>query len=96
MTRDEVIGLIRSNRQELERFDVASLAVFGSVLRNEAKPGSDVDVLVEFRSPPTFDSYMGLKIFLEDLFGTRVDVTTADGLHPLIRDTVLGEALLVA
>lgn len=96
MRRDEVLTLIRAHQAELERYDVKSLRLFGSTARDDAKPGSDVDVLVEFRSEPTFDSYMGLKIFLEDLFGVRVDVATEDGLHPMIRDAVLREALLVA
>ena len=96
MRKDEVVALIRSSQAELERYDVKSLRLFGSVARDEAEPGSDVDVLVEFKSAPTFDSFMGLKIFLEDLFGVRVDLVTEDGLHPMIRDAVLRAAIPVA
>lgn len=50
-----------------ERFALRSLFVFGSVARDEAKPTSDVDVLVEFEGQPTFDRYMDLKFYLKDL-----------------------------
>jgi predicted nucleotidyltransferase len=49
-----------------------SLALFGSVARDDATDTSDVDVLVDFGAPPTFDQYMGLKIFLEDLLQCSV------------------------
>lgn len=94
-SRDDVLASIRQNLSELERFDVRSIAVFGSVARDEATPDSDVDVLVEF-GRATFDGYMGLKFFLEDLLGTRVDVATPDMLKPRIRDNVLREAVRVA
>ncbi|MBI2939097.1 MAG: metallopeptidase family protein, partial [Chloroflexi bacterium] len=55
-------------------FGVKSLALFGSVARDEAGPESDVDVLVEFDGPPTFDQYIGLKLYLEDLLGAHVDL----------------------
>lgn len=94
-SRDDVLASIRQHLPELERFDVRSISVFGSVARDEASPDSDVDVLVEF-GRPTFDGYMGLKFFLEDLLGTRVDVATPDMLKPRIRDNVLREAVRVA
>jgi hypothetical protein len=96
MRRDEVIRTIREHLPDLERFDVGWLAVFGSVARDEATPGSDLDVLVEFKHEPTFDSYMGLKFYLEDLFGRRVDVATPDGLRPRMRALVERETLRVA
>jgi hypothetical protein len=95
MKRDEAIRRIREHLPELERFDVRSLALFGSVARDEATDHSDVDVLVEF-GRATFDGYMGLKFFLEELLGTRVDVATPDSLRPRTLDRVLREAVHVA
>jgi predicted nucleotidyltransferase len=95
MNRDEVIRSIREHLPDLERFDVRSIAVFGSVAREEATADSDVDVLVEF-GRATFDGYMGLKFFLEDLLGRRVDVATPDSLRPRARERVLREAVNVA
>jgi predicted nucleotidyltransferase len=62
MTRDEVVAAIQGCADELrERFGVRSLRLFGSVARNEAAEGSDVDVLVEFEGPRTFRGYMDLR-----------------------------------
>jgi predicted nucleotidyltransferase len=94
MKRDEVIRRIREHLSELERYDVRSIAVFGSVARDEARPDSDVDVLVEF-GRATFDGYMGLKFFLEELLGTRVDVATPASLKPRVRERVQREAVNV-
>jgi uncharacterized protein len=94
MRRDEVIRSIRDHLHDLEQFDVRSIALFGSVARDEATADSDVDVLVEF-GRATFDGYMGLKFFLEDLLGTPVDVATVDSLRPWLRERVLREAVHV-
>ena len=61
MRRADVIARISARREELtKQFGVRSLALFGSVARDEARPDSDVDVLVEFEGPTTFDAHMGL------------------------------------
>ena len=61
MRRADAIALISARREEITRqFGVRSLALFGSVARDEARPDSDVDVLVEFEGPTTFDAHMGL------------------------------------
>src|SRR4051812_47141910 len=75
MRRDEVIGFLSSHRSELEEsFGVCSLALFGSMARDEAGPDSDVDVLVEFRETPSLTEYMRLKFWLEDHLGRQVDL----------------------
>ena len=76
------------------RYGVARIGVFGSVVRDEATPASDVDVLVEFREgEETFDHFMDLKFYLEDLLGRKTDLVIADTLKPRIRDAVLGEVV---
>lgn len=95
MKLSQVISQIRSNYQFLQRMGVKSLAVFGSTARGEAKPGSDVDLLVTFSDPPTFDQFIETKFFLEDLLGCRVDLVPRDGLKPLIRESVEDEAIYV-
>jgi len=79
-----------------ERFAVRSLALFGSAARGEATEASDVDLLVEFDGPPTFDRYMDLKFYLEDLLGRRVDLVTPDALKTRMRPIVEKEAIRVA
>jgi predicted nucleotidyltransferase len=96
MERDEVIRLLGAWRQELGRFGVRSLALFGSVVRGESRPESDVDVLVEFEGRATFDRYMELKFFLEGLLGCRVDLVTSKVLKHCLRPYVAKEAVYVA
>ena len=96
MKRNEILEILRTHRDELQqRFGVKSLAVFGSVARGEAGPESDVDILVEFEGRATFDRYMGLKFFLEDLLGRRVDLVTRKALKPRLRPLVEREAINV-
>ena len=97
MRRADVIALVTASRQEIiERFGVRSLSLFGSVARDEARPDSDVDVLVEFNGPTTFDSHMGLLLFLEDLLGRHVDVVTAKGIKPRLRPLIEQDLVRVA
>lgn len=73
---------------------MARIGIFGSMVRDEATPASDVDVLVEFREgEETFDHFMDLKFYLEDLLGRKTDLVIADTLKPRIRDAVLGEVV---
>ncbi len=80
----------------IHSFGVRSLDLFGSVARDEATETSDLDFLVEFEGTVTFDRYMDLKFFLEDLFERPVDLVTQRSLKPQIRQTVLEEAINVA
>ncbi len=96
MRRDDVIQKLRQHSRRLaEDYGVQSLALFGSVARDEETDTSDVDVLVDFGAPPTFDQYMGLNIFLEDLFQCRVDVVTRRALKERVRSYVEKEAVRV-
>jgi len=73
---------------------IRKLALFGSVLRDDFRPESDVDVLVEFEP----DAHVGLialagmEIELSRLLGRPTEIHTAKGLNPQFRDTVLNEA----
>jgi len=95
--RDEAIALMRAQLPELrQRFGVRQLAVFGSVARDEATAASDVDVLVEFDGPTTFDGYFGVKERLEELLGTRVDLATPPMLKPRLKIEVEREGVRVS
>ena len=96
MRRNDVLALLAAHREEIEGFGVESLRLFGSVARGEASGDSDVDLLVRFRETPTFSGYMKLRIFLEDLLGTRVDLITESGLREAVRPFVEKDAIRVA
>jgi uncharacterized protein len=96
MKRDAAIAILKQYEQSLKSLGVESLAIFGSVARNEANPESDIDILVEFSEPPTFDCYMDLKFYLEDRLGRTVDLVSQKMLKPQIRQSVEKEAIRVA
>jgi len=97
MDRAEVIDTLSRHVGEMRtRFGVVRLRLFGSVARGEATEASDVDILVGFEGPATYDRYFGLKFFLEDTLGRRIDLVTERALRAELRKAVLGEAILVA
>ena len=96
MNRDDALAVLGAHVGDLTRFHVKSLALFGSVARDEAGPESDLDLLVEFEGTATFDSYMGLKLYLEDLLGSRVDLVMRKALRPRMVPSVEREAVRVA
>lgn len=96
MRRDEILHRLRSCRSKLEELGAGSLHLFGSAARDEAKPDSDVDLLVHFSTAPTYSGYMQLKLFLEELLDAKVDLVTEAGLRDRVRPYVEGEAILVA
>ncbi len=81
MKREEVIRLLRENMDEIKKFGVKRIGIFGSVVRNEATDESDVDIVVEFEEHRGgMKDFIGLIDFLEDLFGHQVDVLTPGGI----------------
>lgn len=93
MKRDEALRLLREHQTELAEYHVKSLAIFGSVARNEAQPDSDIDVLVEFSEPVGMFHFMRVKRQLELLLGIEVDLATPDIIRESMRPQVLSEAI---
>ena len=79
--REKIFGELESVSEELSGFGVERIGLFGSQLRNEAGEDSDIDFLVVFEEN-SFDSYMGLKLFLEELFGVEVDLVIESDIRP--------------
>ena len=97
MRRDDAIAALSKLLPTLRRdFGVRRIALFGSTARGLARAESDLDLLVEFADGPTFDSFLGLKFFLEDNLGRKVDLVTPDALKPRMRAAVEREAVDVA
>ena len=96
MTRTELLQILREHKPVLgERFGVASLSLFGSFARDEARDDSDVDVLVEYDGPATSKSFFGVLFYLEDLLGRRVDLVTNKALRKEIRPYVERDLVVV-
>ena len=96
MTRRVIISRIRKHRAQLEKLGVKSLSLFGSVARGEERPDSDVDILVEFKGPATFDRYMDTKFYLEELLGSKVDLVTPRAIKPRLKPYIMRDLVHVA
>jgi len=91
----EVLRVIREKQSELAvRFTVRRIGLFGSIARNNAGPESDVDILVELNEP-TFDHYMDLKFYLEELLHRQVDLVLRDAIKPRLKAIIEQEVVYV-
>jgi len=91
-TGRSILRTLADHREEVKRFGVRSLCLFGSAVRGEATATSDLDFLVEFENP-NFDTYMGLLEYLEKLFGRPVDLVLANTIKPRLRESILRETV---
>jgi hypothetical protein len=91
-TKEQVLTLLHEHHRTLQQFGVRRYGVFGSFVRDSATEQSDVDVLVEFApGQKTFDHFIQLAFFLEDLLGRQVDLVTPESLSPYIGPHILRE-----
>lgn len=91
-TKAEVLASVVDHSQTLRRYGVSRLGVFGSFQRGEVNDQSDVDLLVVFSSgQKTFQNFINLCFFLEDLLGRRVDLITPESLSPYFGEKILAE-----
>ncbi len=96
MRKSEVLALLREHKPVMaERFGVLELALFGSTIRDEARPDSDVDILVSFDRPTDPECYFGVQFYIEDLLGRPVDLVTDKALRAELRPYVEAEAVRV-
>ena len=93
MTREEALRRLADHRAELEGLGVRSLDLFGSVARGEARPDSDVDLLVAFDRPVGLFHFFRVQHRLEAILGTAVDLVMRDAIKPQLRSRVLAEAV---
>ncbi len=96
MKREQVLEILRKHRAEIDAFGVRRLVLFGSVARDEARPESDVDLLVEFERPTGLFGLFALQNRLEEILGCPVDLGTADGIKERYRSRILAESIDVA
>jgi uncharacterized protein len=93
LTREEASARLAASEREIRALGVARLAIFGSVVRNQARPDSDVDVLVQFApGAKTYEHFLALSDLLEERLERRVELVTTESLSPYIGPRILAEA----
>jgi uncharacterized protein with HEPN domain/predicted nucleotidyltransferase len=95
MDREQAIQILRAHVDEIRRHGVVRLALFGSLVRDQDRPGSDIDLLVDIEDERAFSLFdqIGLKHYFEDLLGRPVDVARRQNLKPFLREAILAEAV---
>ena len=87
-----IVALIREHEDRIRAMGVKRLGLFGSFARGEQDAESDIDVLVEFEpGKKTFDNFMQLSFFLEDLLQRRVELVTPDSIGRFLRPSIMKE-----
>jgi putative addiction module CopG family antidote len=92
--KNEVVATLKALEPELKQRGVTSAAIFGSVVRGQARSDSDVDVLIDISPANPFDllDLVGVKNLLADRLGRPVDVIEREAIKPRLRDSILAEA----
>jgi hypothetical protein len=95
MNRQDAIAVLRENADALRARGVRHAALFGSVARNEAGPGSDLDIMIELDPEARLGAfaYAGLKRYIAGLFSGPVDVVNRDALKPHLRRPATSDAI---
>lgn len=87
LTAEDIMNELETHTDILKKYKVRKIGLFGSYVRGEQNAGSDIDFLVDFQEP-SFDNFMDLVFFLEDLFNKRVELITENNLSPYMRPYV--------
>ena len=91
-TKQDIFNLLQQNQSHLRALGVKKIGLFGSFIHGVQRKDSDIDLLVEFEpNQKTFDNFMKLSFFLEDLLQHRVEIVTLESLSPYIGPHILKE-----
>jgi predicted nucleotidyltransferase len=97
LTKKELKNKLAAHRHELRKMGVVSLAVFGSVARDEFTQQSDIDLLIDFDREVGLFYLFEIQHKLEEIIGVpKIDLIQRGAIHPALRDRILSEAVNVA
>lgn len=97
LNKETILKILLSHKAELKQFGLKRIGLFGSYVRGDASIDSDIDFIVEFeKEKKTFDNFMDIAFFLEDLFGKKIDLLTQASLSPYIKPYVENEVVYEA
>ena len=97
MNRLEAIDKLKRQAQAIKAMGATSLYLFGSIAQNDTALGSDLDLFIDYEPNSRFNAFdlVGIKQLLESELGVDVDITTRDGLHPMLRTDIEQSAFQV-
>ncbi len=97
LTLESVRNFLNENKELIKkRFAIEKIGICGSFIKGQEKTSSDIDILIKFeKDKATFRNYMGLKFFLEDHFNRKVDLIIIENIKPLLKESILREAVYV-
>jgi hypothetical protein len=88
----EAEKILKTHEKDLSKLGANTLAIFGSIARNEGKKSSDVDILVNFDAKKGLFGFADLKFYLEDILHCDVDLVSRRALHPALKKRISSEA----
>ncbi len=89
-TKNDIAYLIHENRKQIQEFGAKSIGLFGSFASNKQNDKSDIDLIVEFdKEKKTYNNFINLTYFLEDLFNRKVELITPESLSKYIKPHIL-------
>jgi len=95
-TKDEIIKILKSEFSYIsENYNVKSLGLFGSYSREQQLPGSDIDILVEFKKPIGFFKFIELEDYLSEKTGAKVELVSSDAVKPIIKSNIMENIVYV-
>jgi len=97
MNRTDAIEKLKAHADAIKAMGAISLYLFGSTAKNSAKATSDLDLFIDYDPNSRFNAFdlVGIKLFLEKELALPVDLTTRDGLHPMLKSDIEQSAMRV-
>ena len=97
MNKTEVIAQLKDRAAAIKALGATALYLFGSIARDEAKTSSDLDLFIDYDPNGRFNAFdlVGIKQLLEQELGVEIDITTRDGIHPMLRSDIEESAVRV-
>lgn len=96
-TKDDILEILRSRSADIQKFGARRVGLFGSFSRNESKPESDIDFIVEFdTNKKNYDNFIRLAFFLEDATGRKIELLTPESINSSLKSTIESEVEYVS
>ena len=96
-TKEKILNIIKAHKSELSRFGIHEIGLFGSYVRGEQSPESDIDILIDFEpNKESYDNLMATYDYIESIFSNeKIEIVTKNSLSPYLGPKILNEVVYV-